>query len=739
MKKLDLINIGQTPNDQKGDPHRVAFDRINQNFSAIGASIDLLEAYALAKPLIAVAGTDLDTLTDSGWYYQNNNVRAAAGKNYPVPYAGLLLVWNTADMRYQVYISYGAGTAVTSMFFWRNWYGNRWTDWSRAVSDTELKQVRALAEAAIPAAQKGVANGVATLAANGQIPPAQIPALYAPTLPVTAHDLNASIVPGVYYQATDAGVAAGANYPVARVGFLEVAATGTPVLQVYTARGDTPATQSRFWRVRMSVSSWSPWKEMADVAGVKADLAGVKAASVPYQGLMPTGADLNTYRTRGRYVVSGSSTASGGQNYPVANAGHLDVLSAAGDGESSNSGQVQVYQALNASEMYIRSLLNGTWSPWKKLASLDDLTAAAAGYMKHVLLSGNGVDLNSYYAGENYYTWNASATMTNGLNFPPCSGASGTLYVSATSASAVAQTVVVNANSPYKPRIFTRWGNGTTGVWGVWKCIGSVSVVSHLPVADAGDVYVDGLGWFAWDATAPAGYYLRQGQRTVRQVVSASGALAIPAHVRRVFVQAIGGGGGGAHSDQGVSTTSSSFGSVHLCTGGGGGGGAGEYFEGFLDITPGTVLSITIGAGGTTGAATTDANEGGQTVIKQGTVTLKALRGGGGAGRASHMFGGVAGRNGGNAGSHGATWLAGISGYGCPPGNGGNGAPSPFGFGGTGGMRSGSVNQPGSAGEFPAVDAWGAGGGGGGGSLAYGSGTYAGGASGRSGVVIVEY
>lgn len=739
MKKINLINIGQAPNDKLGDPHRVAFDRINQNFSAIETSVNLVEAYALAKPLIAAAGTDLDTLTEAGWYYQNNNVRAAAGKNYPVPHAGLLLVWNTIDMRYQVYISYGAGTSVTSMIFWRTWYGNRWMEWARVVTETELKQVRAIADAAIPAAQKGAANGVATLAADGQIPPAQIPPLYAPTLPVVAHDLNAIIVPGVYYQATDAGVAAGTHYPVARVGFLEVAATGTPVLQMYTARGDTPATQARFWRVRMSTSSWSPWKEVADVAGVKTELASVKASTVPYLGPLPTGADLNTYRTRGRYVASGSSTASSGQNYPVANAGHLEVFSAAGDGETSNSGQVQVYHALNSGEMYIRSLLNGAWSPWKKLATLEDLGAAGAAYMKHVVLSGNGIDLNKYYAGENYYTWGASSTMTGGLNFPPCSAASGTLYVAAASPGAVSQTVVVNSSSPSKPRIFTRWGNGTTGVWGVWKCMSAISLPFLLPTADAGDVYVDGLGWFAWDAAEPAGYYLRQGQRTVRQVVARSGTLTIPNYVRRVFVRAIGGGGGGAHSDQGVSTTSGSFGSVHICTGGGGGGGAGEYFENFLDITPGTPLTITIGAGGTTGIATTDANDGGQTVIKQGAVTLKTLRGGGGAGRASHMFGGVAGRNGGNPGSHGATWLAGISGYGCPPGNGGNGAPSPFGYGGTGGLRAGSVNSPGAPGELAAADAWGAGGGGGGGSLAYGSGTYAGGATGAAGVVIVEY
>ena len=101
MKKLDTINIGQSPNDHSGDAHRTAFDRINQNFQAIGPAIGLLESQAIARPLDE-PGTDLNALADTGVYYQNADERAASGKNYPLPRAGLLRVWNTGALRYQV-------------------------------------------------------------------------------------------------------------------------------------------------------------------------------------------------------------------------------------------------------------------------------------------------------------------------------------------------------------------------------------------------------------------------------------------------------------------------------------------------------------------------------------------------------------------------------------------------------------------------------------------------------------
>ena len=96
-------------------------------------------------------------------YYQNADERAASGKNYPLPRAGLLRVWNTGALRYQVYISDGAGTAVASHIYWRVWHAGAWTAWSRAAEQSDLQAVQALAAAAIPAAQKGAALGVATL------------------------------------------------------------------------------------------------------------------------------------------------------------------------------------------------------------------------------------------------------------------------------------------------------------------------------------------------------------------------------------------------------------------------------------------------------------------------------------------------------------------------------------------------------------------------------------------------
>ena len=195
MKKLDTINIGQSPNDHSGDAHRTAFDRINQNFQAIGPAIGLLESQAIARPLDE-PGTDLNALADTGVYYQNADERAASGKNYPLPRAGLLRVWNTGALRYQVYISDGAGTAVASHIYWRVWHAGAWTAWSRAAEQSDLQAVQALAAAAIPAAQKGAALGVATLDGQGLIPQVRSrryapPACRRPPMTWTASSLRA--------------------------------------------------------------------------------------------------------------------------------------------------------------------------------------------------------------------------------------------------------------------------------------------------------------------------------------------------------------------------------------------------------------------------------------------------------------------------------------------------------------------------------------------------------------------
>ena len=131
-------------------------------------------------------------------------------------------------------------------------------------------------------------------------------------------------------------------------------------------------------------------------------LKPLRAHALPYMGPLPAEADLDNYALRGLYSVASISTASAGKHFPVAQAGHLEVLSAAGQGGQPVSGAVQVYRALNSNSVYTRSLVGENWTPWKKIATTEDINEASGSYMTHVRLAGAGVDLNRCYLGESY-------------------------------------------------------------------------------------------------------------------------------------------------------------------------------------------------------------------------------------------------------------------------------------------------------------------------------------------------
>lgn len=65
------------------------------------------------------------------------------------------------------------------------------------------------------------------------------------------------------------------------------------------------------------------------------------------------------------------------------------------------------------------------------------------------------------------------------------------------------------------------------------------------------------------------------------QKFTSSGTFSVPSHVSRVYVRGKAGGGGGNN------------GTVSM------GGGAGGEFEGWVTVTPGSTVTVTIGAGGT--------------------------------------------------------------------------------------------------------------------------------------------
>jgi hypothetical protein len=186
-----------------------------------------------------------------------------------------------------------------------------------------------------------------------------------------------------------------------------------------------------------------------------------------------------------------------------------------------------------------------------------------------------------------------------------------------------------------------------------------------------------------------------------RVLITASGTWTCPAGVTQIYVTASAGGGGGGG---GTSAASS---------GGGGGGGAAIHKTQYA-VTPSTIYTTTIGAGGTAGAV------GGGLGGTGGTTTIPTL---------FTLLGGAGGAN----------YIGGAGGTNAAKGTGGGGAGDSYNPGGTGGGNiAGAVGGGGQGGlltDTAGVGLYGGGGGGGAGGLA---GQGAGGAGG-AGFILIEY
>jgi len=126
----------------------------------------ITNATDIFKSIAIPSGADLNDYTTPGLFHQPNNAGASGGTNYPAPAAGNLLVYTyssgaTAQFAYQIYITYNGTGVYSDRMFWRTYYynttPNAWTAWNEVLSNE----------------QKGVANGIATLDADGQIPASQ--------------------------------------------------------------------------------------------------------------------------------------------------------------------------------------------------------------------------------------------------------------------------------------------------------------------------------------------------------------------------------------------------------------------------------------------------------------------------------------------------------------------------------------------------------------------------------------
>ena len=173
-----------------------------------------------------------------------------------------------------------------------------------------------------------------------------------------------------------------------------------------------------------------------------------------------------------------------------------------------------------------------------------------------------------------------------------------------------------------------------------------------------------------------------------KQRFVSNGSFTVPSGISTIWISGCGGGGGGGGSG-GVSGVTSGF----SASGGGGGGGAGQYQTRVpYAVTPGQVLTITIGAGGVNGLAGAAGSNGGvggngaaTTVAGTGvSVSLSGGNGGGGGYGISAIndAGGGGGVGGGNGASDGSSGLA-VAGYSYDFGGmGGAGGSSNFGIGG---------------------------------------------------------
>lgn len=213
---------------------------------------------------------------------------------------------------------------------------------------------------------------------------------------------------------------------------------------------------------------------------------------------------------------------------------------------------------------------------------------------------------------------------------------------------------------------------------------------------------------------------------------TSSGIFTVPAGVTQIFVSGCAAGGGGGSS---LATNSSSF-----VTGGSGGGAGQPALNVPITVTPGQVIPITIGTGGTGATpATNNATAGGNTQLGAGGSLMNlgggspGLIGGGGTGFPGD-YGGPAGGSGYPAGGP-AQNTTSFSATTATGGQGGQGADGPFGQAGPA-ARGSTNNSIGAAAGY----GYGAGGGGAGG--AYRSTVSApggAGASGLDGYLVIEW
>ncbi|MDO5764128.1 MAG: hypothetical protein Q4P84_00300 [Elusimicrobiales bacterium] len=210
--------------------------------------------------------------------------------------------------------------------------------------------------------------------------------------------------------------------------------------------------------------------------------------------------------------------------------------------------------------------------------------------------------------------------------------------------------------------------------------------------------------WVYLNVTAPSATTMYSGYKEATATTSshgsttitASGTWTVPTGIRSIDIFCVGGGGGGGGAY--VTRTGSSGSYTVDCRAGGGGGGGYVATKKNIAVTPGTSLTVTVGAGGSAGKYLYSTNStttggpvtggtGGTTSVKNGSTVLCSASGGIGGGSGTNATNGGNGGSGGGRGANSSSSSAGNGGS-----NGGNGIGATT-SGTTYGVGSGSTTR----------------------------------------------
>lgn len=107
---------------------------------SIAGHLDSLEDSKLPKDPTSLLTENLNTITDTGFYYQPSATNAV-GRNYPSEFPGFLKVLADGAVVVQEYHVIGSSTNIINKSYWRVQYAGSWSAWKTYVTSAEVATI----------------------------------------------------------------------------------------------------------------------------------------------------------------------------------------------------------------------------------------------------------------------------------------------------------------------------------------------------------------------------------------------------------------------------------------------------------------------------------------------------------------------------------------------------------------------------------------------------------------------